>query len=414
MEYNNRQSSGKRTMQIFSPMDRDHYFLADKILKRLTRFISKGSITFYYKDSAPIICNSGYAGPNAIIEIKSYRFLKRTLAGGYLGIAESYINGEWSSPSRSTVFEFGAANLEEFDRSITANSVVKFMNFMIGLTNINTKRGSKRNIANHYDLGNDFFSEWLDESMTYSSGIHLNVNMTLEQAQVIKYQRIIEKLNIKSSDKVLEIGCGWGGFAEYAGKKTGAKITGITISKEQLIYSSKRIKKSGLSDIVEIKLQDYRDVTGTFDKIVSIEMLEAVGESYWPKYFQTLSTLLGSKGNAMVQVITIPDDYFNFYKSGTDFIQKYIFPGGMLICPNSISILSKLAGLNLTEAYYFGQSYAKTLEEWQERFQKAWHKLEKLDFDERFKRIWEYYLDYTSAGFKSGCTDVGQFHFTKS
>ena len=235
-----------------------------------------------------------------------------------------------------------------------------------------------------------------------------------EQAQESKYQRIIEKLNIKSSDKVLEIGCGWGGFAEYAAKKTGAKITAITISKEQLVYSSERIKNSELGDNVEIKLQDYRDVKGNFDKIVSIEMLEAVGESYWSTYFNKVSSLLGVQGSALVQVITVPDEYFDFYKSGTDFIQKYIFPGGMLICPNSINILSKNAGLHLTDAYYFGQSYAKTLEEWQVRFQKTWHKLEKLDFDDRFKRIWEYYLDYTSAGFKSGCTDVGQFHFNKS
>ena len=414
MEYNNQQSSNKKIIQIFSPIHRDRHSLASKIIKRLTRSISKGSITFYYKSSAPIICDSGFDGPKAIIEIKSHKFIKRIVASGYLGIAESYINGEWSSPSRSTVFDFGAANLEELDRSITANSMVKFINFIVSLTNLNTKKGSRRNIANHYDLGNNFFSEWLDKSMTYSSGIHLNSNTTLEQAQESKYQRIVEKLNIKSSDKVLEIGCGWGGFAEYAGKKTGAKITAITISKEQLVYSAQRIKNSKLGDSVDIKLQDYRDVKGTFDKIVSIEMLEAVGESYWPTYFNTVSSLLGVQGSALVQVITVPDEYFDFYRSGTDFIQKYIFPGGMLICPNSIDILSKKAGLNLTDAYYFGQSYARTLEEWQERFQKAWNKLEELDFDDRFKRIWEYYLDYTSAGFKSGCTDVGQFHFNKS
>ena len=278
----------------------------------------------------------------------------------------------------------------------------------------NSIRGSRKNIADHYDLGNDFFIEWLDSTMTYSSALFEKKTDTLHSAQNNKYQRIIDELKIEKSQNILEIGCGWGGFAEYAAKKAKANIFGVTISKEQCEYARNRITQANLEDKVKISLQDYRALTGQYDRIVSIEMLEAVGKSYWPAYFKTIADRLKKNGSAMVQVITVPDEYFDYYSNGMDFIQRYIFPGGMLICPRMLEEQSEKAGLTLIRAHMFGSSYAQTLEQWQSSFQIRWDKIEKLGFDEKFKRIWEYYLDYTAAGFRSGAIDVGQFHLRKS
>jgi cyclopropane-fatty-acyl-phospholipid synthase len=390
-----------------------HSFI-EKILRKVTLSIKSGCITFELTDGQKIHCDSGNIGPHALIKIHSFTALKRILSGGYLGFAEGYINQEWTTPSLPTVFQFGTANLDVLDQNLTNNLLVRLLNSLSNFVYRNNKTGSRRNISKHYDLGNDFFSEWLDSSMTYSSALYSNDTDQLCSAQNKKYQRIIDVLNITENDKVLEIGCGWGGFAEYAARKTGAMISGITISQEQHTFASERINKAGLSHQVGIHLTDYRDVTGLYDKIVSIEMLEAVGEAYWPLYFKILSDRLHTTGSAMIQVITIPDDYFSFYRKSTDFIQRYIFPGGMLLCPSKIKEHGNAAGLSINDAHMFGDSYSKTIEEWQKSFQIQWHKIENLGFDERFKRIWEYYLDYTSAGFKSGSIDVGQFHLRKN
>jgi cyclopropane-fatty-acyl-phospholipid synthase len=395
-------------------LNRSSYSFTEKILRQVTRSITNGCITFELRDGRKIECNSGNNGPQALIQINSYRALKRLVSSGYLGLAEGYINQEWTTPSLPNVFDFGAVNLEVLDKNLTDNIFVRFVNNLIKFINRNNKKGSLKNISKHYDLGNDFFSEWLDPTMTYSSALYSHQAEELSSAQNRKYQRIIDVLKINKNDKVLEIGCGWGGFAEYAARETGAMIAGITISQEQHTFATERIRKAGLNQQVEIQLTDYREVTGLYDKIVSIEMLEAVGEAYWPQYFKTVADRLTERGSAMIQVITIPDDYFDFYRTSTDFIQRYIFPGGMLLCQSKIKEHGKAVGLTLTDAHMFGDSYAKTINEWQRVFQTQWHKIENLGFDEKFKRIWEYYLDYTSAGFKSGSINVGQFHLLKT
>ena len=388
--------------------------IISKVLGKLTETISAGCITFKLDNGKSIECDSGRHGPRAIIYLHSLKVVKRLLSSGYLGLSEGYINKEWTTPSLSDVFDFGSANMKELDKNLTENFFVSMSNQLVRFLQKNSRSGSRKNIATHYDLGNDFFKEWLDPTMTYSSALFSNEKEKLNVAQNNKYQRIIDKLNIKTSHNILEIGCGWGGFAEYAALQTGTNITGLTISKEQFEFAVNRIKENKLAQNVSILLQDYRDVVGRFDRIISIEMLEAVGESYWPTYFKTISDRLKKNGAAMIQVITVPDDYFDYYRNSMDFIQRYIFPGGMLLCPGKIREHSAKAGLNLVDAHMFGPSYAKTLEQWQSSFQTNWHKIEEIGFDKRFKRIWEYYLDYTAAGFKSGAIDVGQFHLRKS
>ena len=386
----------------------------NRILRKLTESISSGSVIFKLENGKAIICDSGNKGPDATINIHSYKVIKRLLSAGYLGLAEGYINKEWSSPSLENVFNFGAANMIALDKNLTENLFVRLSSKLTRFLQRNSKRGSRKNIAIHYDLGNDFFLEWLDSTMTYSSALFTDKKEELNIAQNKKYQRIIDKLDIKVSQNILEIGCGWGGFSEYTARKTGSNILGITISREQHDFAVKRIGRANLAEKVAISLQDYREVTGQYDKIVSIEMLEAVGESYWPTYFKTISDRLKENGAAMIQVITVPDDYFDYYRNNVDFIQRYIFPGGMLLCPAKVKEHSEKAGLKLIDTHMFGSSYAQTLKQWQFSFQTRWDKIEKLGFDQKFKRIWEYYLDYTAAGFRSGAISVGQFHLRKS
>jgi cyclopropane-fatty-acyl-phospholipid synthase len=263
-------------------------------------------------------------------------------------------------------------------------------------------------------LGNDFYETWLDPSMTYSSGLFETDTVPLEQAQDAKYRRIVDRLGIKPHHRVLEIGCGWGGFAEFAARETGARITAVTISREQHAYAVDRIARAGLQNRVEIKLMDYRALSGQYDRVVSIEMLEAVGEAYWPDYFRVLNRSLVPDGSAMVQVITVPDDRFAYYRSESDFIQRHIFPGGMLLSPAEMARHSGAAGLGVEDAFYFGRSYGVTLDRWYDRFNERWADIEKMGFDERFRRLWTYYLTYTAAGFFEGTIDVGQFLLTKS
>ena len=414
MPITNRHIFKQNKNQALVTLEKSKEIIITKILRKLTKSISVGSITFKLDNGINIKCDSGYQGPNAVINIHSYKVLKKLLSGGYLGLSEGYINQEWTTPSLSDVFNFGAENINSLDQNLTENLFVKVSNQLIRFFQQNSRRGSRKNIAIHYDLGNDFFKEWLDSTMTYSSALFSNKGDKLDVAQNNKYQRIIEKLDISTSHSVLEIGCGWGGFAEYAALKTKTNITGLTISNEQFNFAVKRINKNNLSKNVSILLQDYRDVIGQFDRIVSIEMLEAVGEAYWPTYFKTISDRLKKNGAAMIQVITVPDDYFNYYRNSMDFIQRYIFPGGMLLCPEKISEHSTKVGLTLVDTHMFGSSYAETLEQWQSSFQTNWHRIEKIGFDKRFKRIWEYYLDYTAAGFRSGAINVGQFHLRKS
>jgi len=388
--------------------------IVELLLRGLLSSLEEGKISFVFNNGYKIEFNGQSTGPEATINVHSLKCLKRLATAGYLGLAEGYMAKEWTTPSLTKLFEFGTANEEILDKNLTGGKFIIWLNKTIHLFRNNSRTGSRKNIADHYDLGNAFFEKWLDPSLTYSSALFENsAPQSLAAAQKNKYRRIVETLGIKQNHQVLEIGCGWGGFAEYAARETGAQITAVTISKEQKDYALRRIKMAGLEGQVEILLRDYRDITGKFDKIVSIEMLEAVGEAYWPIYFQTLSKHLIENGMAVIQVITIPDEKFLEYRSTVDFIQKYIFPGGMLICPAKIRENSLATKLNVTNEYMLGNSYAQTLDSWRNSFLKNWHDIALLGFDERFKRMWEYYLAYTSAGFKSGAINVGQFCLTK-
>jgi len=388
--------------------------VVENLVSRLTRSISAGRVTFVLEDGSEITSDSGNPGPAAVIKLHSLKGIRRLVSSGYVGLSEGYMAGDWSTPSLRDIFDFGTANMKQLDENLSGGAVARLANALSHFQRRNNKSGSRRNISDHYDLGNDFFSKWLDKSMTYSSALFKDSETeSLAQAQENKYRRIVERLGLKSHHHVVEIGCGWGGFAEFAAKETGAKVTGLTISQEQQAFATSRMEKSGLSDQVDIRLQDYRDLNGEFDHAVSIEMLEAVGEKYWPGYFETIARNLKDGGKAMIQVIIVPDERFQQYKRSVDFIQKYIFPGGMLMCPGRMKSHGADAGLTLEETHTFGPDYSRTLDLWRETFDLQWPSILPLGFDDRFKRMWDYYLEYTSAGFRAGSINVGQFLLQK-
>ena len=386
---------------------------ASAILRALTQ-LRIGKITVQLPTGHAYRFDSGVPGPEASVVLHSWNAPRRTLTGGSVGLAESYMDGEWDSDDVTTFLELFSVN-EALGNELTtpswfANFIHKFRHWM----NENTKRGSKRNISAHYDLGNEFYSLWLDRSMTYSSAIFDKDTNSLEAAQNAKYQSLVEGAGIGPGDHVLEIGCGWGGFAEYAARNTGARVTGLTISREQLDFARKRIFEAGLNERVELKFQDYRDETGVYDKVASIEMFEAVGEKYWGEYFGKVRDCLKSGGRAGLQIITIADRSFEKYRSRPDFIQRYIFPGGMLPSPAKLSELADEHGFEEDAPVVFGQDYARTLAEWRDRFWQSWDDIRKLGFDDRFKRLWEFYLHYCEPGFRSENTDVRQVFYRKA
>lgn len=352
-------------------------------------------------------------GPSVDFQIHSYEFARRVVTNGDIGFAEGLMAGEWESNDLSSLLTLLASNVERFTRLLEGGPIGKAMHWMRHLSNANTKRGSRRNILAHYDLGNDFYSAWLDASMTYSSARFDAQVRDLEAGQRAKYNALAEHLELKAGDHVLEIGCGWGGFAEFAAREYGARVTGITISDEQLAYARARMEKAGLSDLVEIRRQDYRDVEGQFDKVASIEMFEAVGEKYWPAYFGKIADVLKPGGKAGLQIITIKDELFDNYRKRADFIQRYVFPGGMLASIDRLKEETANVGLVWRQAVPFGQSYADTLAEWARRFKAKWGDIHALGFDERFKQLWLFYLSYCEAGFRTGRTDVVQLELAK-
>jgi cyclopropane-fatty-acyl-phospholipid synthase len=348
-------------------------------------------------------------GPDALLELQDWRVCGEILRRGDIGFAEAYLAGRWSTPDLTAVLSVAALNNGALEEAVYGELWGKVFYRLRHLLRVNTRRGSQRNIHAHYDLGNDFYRHWLDATMTYSSALFAgDPTRSLEDAQVAKYERILTLLDPRPGSRLLEIGCGWGGFAEYAARTRGCSVHGITISRRQLELARQRIDAAGLAQRVALNFGDYRDLQGSYDHVVSIEMYEAVGERFWPTYFRTLRERLKPGGRGVVQAITIADERFDRYRSSTDFIQQFIFPGGMLASPSEFRAQAERAGLTVHSTHSFGLDYAETLRRWSQRFNRAWREIQADGFDERFKCLWNFYLSYCEAGFRSRSTDVLQ------
>ena len=372
-----------------------------------------GSLTFVLPSGRELTVQGAEPGPQARLEVRDFRFMRRLMAAGAVGFAEGYIAGEWETPNLSAVLESAGLNFDRLQRLVDGNPLVRAMNLCRHWLKPNSRAGAKRNIHAHYDLGNAFYERWLDAGMTYSSARYAHPGQPLDQAQRHKYETLARTMALEPSHHVLEIGCGWGGFAEFAARDVGARVTGITISREQYDFARKRLFDQGLADKADIRMVDYRDVDGAFDRVASIEMFEAVGERYWPTYFRKVRDVLRPGGRAGLQIITIRDELFDDYRSKADFIQKYVFPGGMLGSEQRLRQETERAGLEWRDVSRFGQDYADTLQEWAERFETAWDAICGLGFDERFRRLWRFYLRYCEAGFRSARTNVVQLGLSR-
>jgi len=343
---------------------------------------------------------------DAVIVLHDLNTLRRVLAAGDIGFAEGFVEGEWDTPDLSRLLEALGGNWERLRRLTTGSLLARLGNRLLSGLNRNTRSGAKRNIHAHYDLGNDFYGAWLDEGMTYSSGLYRTAEEPIEAAQRRKYAALAKSIGLQPGHSVLEIGCGWGGFAEFAAAEVGARVVGLTISRAQHDFARERMHRQGLSEQADIQFLDYREARGSYDRVVSIEMFEAVGEAYWPTYFEVVHDRLRPGGRAGLQVITIRDDLFDSYRRRIDFIQKYVFPGGMLPGESRLRAEVERAGLRWSEPYRFGPDYGRTLKDWAERFEAAWPRLADQGFDDRFRRLWRFYLAYCEAGFRAGRTDV--------
>jgi cyclopropane-fatty-acyl-phospholipid synthase len=351
--------------------------------------------------------------PLATLSLHRWRALRRIASGGDVGFAEGYMHGDWSSPDLTGLLDWAMQNEEALQTAWNGGPLARLARRLRHRSRANTRRGSRRNIQAHYDLGNAFYATWLDAGMNYSSALYASSSLSLEQAQVAKLDRVIALLDVKPGDHVLEIGCGWGALAERLVARHGARLTGLTLSREQRAYARNRLARTGLFGAGEILLMDYRDATGTFDAIASIEMLEAAGEDYWPVYFETLRARLKPRGVAVLQVITIDEARFTTYRERPDFIQCHIFPGGMLPTVSIIREQIAAAGLSLSSLEMFGASYAQTLAVWRERFLRQAPPIGASAAEaERFRRMWDYYLAYCEIGFRSGALDVGLYRIT--
>ncbi|MCX8256294.1 SAM-dependent methyltransferase [Beijerinckiaceae bacterium RH AL1] len=376
-----------------------------KLVERILANLACGSLTIRLPDGSEAHYAAEADGPQAVLEIHRWRMLWRTLLRGDMGFAEAYIDGDCSSPDVAKVVELFVRNEAVLAR-IAGFAPVHALNRLIHLRRTNTRAGSRRNIVAHYDLGNAFFERWLDSGMTYSSALYTSDDQSLEEAQTSKQDRVLADLALRPGKRVLEIGCGWGGLAQRI-LEAGCKVTGVTLSPSQLEYAGRRLTAGGHE--ADLRLEDYRDVKGTFDRIVSIEMMEAVGRSYWPAYFKTIRERLAADGHAVLQVITLDETRYAGYSDQVDFIQRYVFPGGMLPTPTIMREQAEAAGLALKSRFSFGQSYAQTLAEWSRRFQAALPHIEAMGFDKRFQRLWTYYLAYCEGGFRAGILDVGLY-----
>ena len=375
--------------------------------------MARGRIEVVLPDGRSFVATGAEPGYEAVLEVHNPDLFARTIREGDLGFCEAYMDGWWSTPDLMAFMDLVNDDPSEMYDGFPGQFLVRFYERMRFWMQRNSKKQARKNISYHYDLGNEFYSLWLDETMTYSSAKFDDGAATLADAQTAKYKSMVDQMGVDAGDHVLEIGCGWGGFAEYAAKERGIKVTGLTISQEQHDFAVARMARLGLSDMVTIKMQDYRDETGVYDGIASIEMFEAVGEEYWPVYFETVRDRLKPGKNATLQIITVAHRRWEVYKRGVDFIQKYIFPGGMLPSPVILREQVENAGLKVSHSIEFGESYSVTLREWYRDFNAKWDQVAAMGFDDRFRRMWNFYLTSCAGTFHAGNCDVTQITITR-
>ena len=381
---------------------------SDKIVFSSLKLIKKGHLILTNYDDEKYLFGDPSQKLKVKIKINKPGLTYQIVKSGSIGLAEAYMRGDFETDDLTNLIELTAKNIKlvyKFSGLLDFSLFNKIKNFLLK----NNKSRSKKNISKHYDLGNEFFSLWLDPTLTYSSAIFDQKDNDLEKAQINKYKKLVELIKPKSGNKILEIGCGWGGFAEYVGKNHDVKLDCITISKKQFEYASNRIFKNGLNEKINIQFKDYRDVKQKYNSIASIEMIEAVGQNYLQNYFNTIKTNLVRDGSAAIQAITIDDNLFDRYKTKEDFIQKYIFPGGFLPSKKKLYDLSQNNGLAINQYNSYGLHYSNTLKIWRDEFFKKWEEISKQGFDNKFKRMWHFYLSYCEAGFKSKNIDLIQF-----
>lgn len=372
-----------------------------------------GRLDFVLPDGRRFRAEAG-PGPVAELRVHDPDLFARLIREGDLGFCEAYLDGGWSSPDLMAFLDLLHADNDVLYDGFPGMAALRALERLRHWLRGNSRAQARRNIAAHYDLGNDFYSLWLDPGMTYSSALFARGDETLEAAQRAKYAAMVDALDLAPGAHLLEIGCGWGGFAEYAAAERGLRVTGLTISRAQFDHAQARIRAAGLSDRVDIRLQDYRDVAGRYDGIASIEMFEAVGEAWWPTYFDVLAARLKPGARACLQIITVQERRFEIYRKSPDFIQKYIFPGGMLPPPSALARESARVGLSEVSARSFGRDYARTLRIWHDRFNARWPEIAALGFDERFRRMWNFYLASCAGAFQGRNCDVTQFTFARS
>jgi cyclopropane-fatty-acyl-phospholipid synthase len=375
------------------------------MLRHYLRAAQIGTLTVTLPSGVTMQHRGAHFGPDAVLVMRRWRALRRMIAGGSLGLARAYMDDDCGSPDIKALLDFGMQNEEALVNAAPGSRRARILERLRLLSRSNTRHGSRRNIAAHYDLGNDFYAQWLDRGMNYSSALFTSETQTLEQAQDAKLDRIVDLLDVAPGQDVLEIGCGWGPLAEHLTARHDCHVTGLTLSAEQLAFARARLRLAPGAEC-DLRLQDYRDVEGRYDRIASIEMVEAVGERYWPTYFHKLRQSLTDTGIAVLQAITIVESRFENYRRRPDFIQRYVFPGGMLPTLDIIRREAGRAGLSIAAHESFGASYARTLAEWRRRFALAWPEIETQGFDSRFRRMWEYYLAYCEVGFQAGAIDV--------
>lgn len=385
-----------------------------QVISTLDAQLRQGTLKVTFPDGSQRLLGGHGPGPHADVILHRWLPVGRFLIGGTVGWARGYINGEWTSPDLAALAELFTLNRYALGNSHRGNWLSRVMNSLAHAWRENSHSGSRKNISFHYDLGNDFYKAWLDPSMTYSAALFADGDNCLEAAQQRKYRSLLDMIGAQPGDHLLEIGCGWGGFAETAARERGCTVTGITLSQEQLAFARQRVSAAGLADKVTFELRDYRDVEGRFDKIASIEMFEAVGEKFWQPYMNKVRDVLAPGGRAGIQVITIDDGMFDAYRRGADFIQTYIFPGGMLPSVPRFRRAAETAGLSWDQAQFFGSHYARTLNAWAQSFHDAFEgRRLPQGFDETFRRIWHYYLTYCEGGFRGGGIDVMQVSLVK-